>query len=396
MRFEKAYLPAGGYWSTPFCKWQGSFAALHPVQFAADVTRIALAARGVAPAELDNLVYGWTVPAKQIFYAGPWVAGLIGAPGITGAMISQACATSAAAVAAAAQAVECGGSQATLALLADKCSNGPHLTYPDPNGPGGKPVAEDWVWDNFSFDPWAKNSMIQTAENVAKQAGVSREAQDALTLHRYRQYLHAIETGFHKRMMVAPVEVNPSGRKVVASVQADEGVFQTTKEGLAKLKPVLPDGTITFGTQTFPADGNAGLLVCSKERAQAWSRDGKPVRLLSFGAARVEKGFMAKAVVPAARRALDAAGIGVKDVKVIKTHNPFAVNDIYFAKEMGIAPESFNNYGSSLVFGHPQGPTGARLIAEGVEEARLLGGGYVLFAGCAAGDTSAAVVLRVD
>ncbi|MGQ0612774.1 MAG: thiolase family protein [Planctomycetaceae bacterium] len=395
MRFQSAYLPAGGYWSSPFCKWQGKFAGLHPVHFAADVTRKALAQRGIPAGELDSLVYGWTVPARQIFYAGPWFAGLVGAPGLTGAMISQACATSAAALAHAAQAVECGGARAMLVAVADKCSNGAHLYYPDPSGPGGKGAAEDWVWDNFSHDPWAKNSMIQTAENVAAQAGIKREEQDALTLHRYGQYRKALEGGFHKRVLVAPYEINPSGKKVVATVEADEGIFPTTKEGLAKLNPVLPNGTITFGTQTYPADGCAGLVVCSKERAQAWSRDGQAVQVLSYGVARVEKGYMAKAVVPAAKRALDAAGISVKDCKAIKTHNPFAVNDLYFAREMGIAAESFNNYGSSLIYGHPQGPTGARLIAEGIEEARLLGGGHVLFAGCAAGDTSAAVVLKV-
>ena len=138
------------------------------------------------------------------------------------------------------------------------------------------------------------------------------------------------------------------------------------------------------------------MVVCTKDRAQAWSGGDAPVQLLSYGAARVEKGYMAKAVVPAAQRALDAAGIGISDCKVIKTHNPFAINDIYFARQLGIEAESFNNNGSSLIFGHPQGPTGARLIAEGIEEARLNGGGHVLFAGCAAGDTAAAIVLRVD
>ncbi|MCA9686507.1 MAG: thiolase family protein, partial [Myxococcales bacterium] len=166
-------------------------------------------------------------------------------------------------------------------------------------------------------------------------------------------------------------------------------------EGLAKLRPVTPEGTVTFGSQTHPADGNAGLLVCSRERAAAWSREGDPVQLLSYAQARVEKGYMAKAVVPAAKRALAEAGLGIGDIAVIKTHNPFAVNDIFFAREMEIDVESFNNNGSSLIFGHPQGPTGARLIAEGIEEARERGGGHVLFAGCAAGDTAAAVVLKV-
>ena len=137
------------------------------------------------------------------------------------------------------------------------------------------------------------------------------------------------------------------------------------------------------------------MVVANKDRAKAWSNGEEPVQILSYGSARVEKGFMAKAVVPAARRALDAAGISVDDCKVIKTHNPFTANDIYFAREMGVDAESFNNNGSSLIFGHPQGPTGARLIAEGCEEARQNGGGHVLFAGCAAGDTAAAVVLKV-
>lgn len=396
MRFEKAFLPAGGYWSTPFCKWGGSFATLHPLKFAAEVTRKALAEREVDAKELAELVLGWTIPSKNCFYGGPWVAGMIGAEGVTGAIVSQACATSAAALAHAAGKLEAQDNEATLVVLADKTSNGPHLVYPNPLAPGGKPDAEDWVWDSFSRDPWAKNSMLETAENVAREAGITREQQDALTLRRYQQYAEGRENKFYERYMVSPVEVNPSGRKVIASVDFDEGVFETSEAGLAKLRPVMKEGTVTFGSQTHPADGNAGLLVCSRERAKAWSRDGgEPVRVHSYAQARVEKGYMAKAVVPAAKRALAEAGIGIGDVKVIKTHNPFAVNDLYFAKHMEVEAESFNNYGCSLIYGHPQGPTGARLIAEGIEEARVLGGGYVLFAGCAAGDTAAAVVLEV-
>ena len=390
MRFENAYIPAKGAWSSPFAKWQGSFATLHTVKFAADVTTKGLGRAGMAPGDLDSLVFGWTVPAKRIFYGAPWIAGLIGAPQVTGAMISQACATSAAALAHAGAQIDAGGAEATVVITADKCSNGPHLYHPNPAGPGGKGDGEDWVWDNFSFDPWAKNSMIQTAENVAAEAGITREEQDALAQHRYEQYVEGVKNNFQQHYMIAPYEVNPSGRKVIKTVEGDEGVFPTTAEGLAKLRPMMPDGTITFGSQTHPADGVAGMLVCSKERAG----DGA-TKVCSYGVARVEKGYMAKAVVPAAQNALKAAGITAKDCKVIKTHNPFAVNDIYMAREMGIQAEDFNNNGSSLIFGHPQGPTGARLIAEGIEEARLNGGGHVLFAGCAAGDTAAAVVLEV-
>jgi acetyl-CoA acetyltransferase len=92
---------------------------------------------------------------------------------------------------------------------------------------------------------------------------------------------------------------------------------------------------------------------------------------------------------------LAIAGLKITDMKVIKTHNPFATNDLNLAKKMGIDVMKFNNYGSSLIYGHPQGPTAGRGIIEMVEEGVLLGGGYCLFTGCAAGDTAAAMILKV-
>jgi len=182
----------------------------------------------------------------------------------------------------------------------------------------------------------------------------------------------------------------------VAEVSADEGVFPTTAEGLSRLKPVLPGGTVTFGGQTYPADGNAGLVVTGKARAAELARDpGIRVRLISFAQGRAKKGFMPQANLPAARQALAQAGLAVEDMAAIKTHNPFAVNDLCLSKGLGVPPERMNNFGSSLIWGHPQGPTGMRLVIELVEELALRGGGYGLFTGCAAGDTAAALVVEV-
>jgi len=104
---------------------------------------------------------------------------------------------------------------------------------------------------------------------------------------------------------------------------------------------------------------------------------------------------MPAAPVPATQMALERAGINISDVKAIKTHNPFAINDINLAKKLNIDVMKINNYGSSLIFGHPQGPTAGRLIAELLEEMVMLGGGYGLWTGCAAGDTGAAMVFKV-
>ena len=133
------------------------------------------------------------------------------------------------------------------------------------------------------------------------------------------------------------------------------------------------------------------------EPAAELSKDPKPaVRLVSYGQGRAEKAFMPAANVPASRQALARAGVTMRDIKAVKTHNPFAVNDIYFARQMEIEVSAMNRYGSSLVWGHPQAPTGARLIIELIEELVLAGGGYGLFTGCAAGDTAFAVVVEVD
>jgi len=397
MSMEKAYIPYGAYWSSPFCRWQGSLSQLNSLELAARVAKRALADRQIAPGALDSLVLGFTVPQLHGFYGPPWVAAMLGAPEISGAAMAQACATSARVISSAALEVEIGQRACVLALCCDRTSNGPHLYFPDPSGTGGMGVAENPVWDNFNRDPHAGQPMIQTAENVAREAGIGRADQEEMTLLRCRQYQDALanDRAFQRRYMVA-VEI-PKGKKGSVTIDADEGVFPTTADGLAKLKPVLDGGTLTYGTQTFPADGNAGMVLCTRDNAERLSRDPKiTIRLASYGEGRVKKAFMPMAVVPAARQALDRAGIGIGDCRAIKTHNPFAVNDVYFCRTLGVDPERVNRYGSPLVSGHPQGPTGLRATIELIEELVLAGGGYGLFTGCAAGDTGMALVVKVE
>jgi acetyl-CoA acetyltransferase family protein len=397
VRFENVHVPYGAYWSTPFVKWQGKLASLHPIRLAAEVARQALEARRLEPGRFDSLVLGLTIPSKQSFWGAPWLASMIGAPGLTGPTVSQACATSAKVIATAAADVELSGSS-VLGVACDRTSNGPHLYYPDGAGPGGRGEAEDWVWDNFNRDPNANVSMVQTAENVAREAGIGREEQDELTLVRYQQYAMGEDGGarFRARYLAAPLPVKDGSGRVVATVEDDEGIFPTTAEGLSRLRPTMEGGTVTFGTQTHPADGNAGMILASPDASREMSRDDRiNVRLLSYGQARARKGYMPEAPAPAARAALEAAGISISDVAVIKTHNPFAVNDLYLARELDLDATRFNNHGCSLVYGHPQGPTGMRLVIELIEELVDVGGGYGLFTGCAAGDTGAALVLRV-
>ena len=183
MRFSRACIPLGYAWSSPFSRWQGALADLNSVDLAVLVTGRALAERDLPAEAISQLVLGWTVPQKEIFYGATTVAARLGAAGVTGPMIGQACATSVACVQAAATAVDA-GEELALVVTTDRTSNGPHLVFPSPSGPGGMPETEDWVMDNFNRDPWAGRPMIGTAEQVAAQEGITRQECDAVTLLR--------------------------------------------------------------------------------------------------------------------------------------------------------------------------------------------------------------------
>ncbi|MBI5107219.1 MAG: thiolase family protein [Rhodocyclales bacterium] len=395
----KAEIPYGAYWSTPFARWQGSFANLHSVEFAAHVAKAELAKRKVDPKMFDYGALGFSVPQKHSFYGLPWLTGLIGAGQAGGPTLMQACATGVRTLLAAAQEIEVGMSSVALAINCDRTSNGPHMFYPNPKGPGGTGDSENWVMDSFNCDPLGPHAMLQTAENVAAKHGIGTAEQHELVLRREEQYRMSQEndSAFLRRFMTLPFDVpTPNFKKSAGSMAGDEGISHSTAEGLAKLKPVMPGGCVTFGGQTHPADGNAAIIVTSRDQARELSTDKKiAVRLHGFGLARVPVAFMPEATVPAAQRALAQAEKNIAEMKAIKTHNPFAVNDLYFAKQTGCDLNSMNNYGCSLVWGHPQAPMGTRAIIELIEELALKGGGYGLFTGCAAGDTAMSVVLEV-
>jgi acetyl-CoA C-acetyltransferase len=389
MRFSNVAIPLGLAWSSPFCRWQGPLAQMSSVDMAVDVTARALGSRGMAPADITRYVLGTTVPQITSFYGVTTITRRLGAPDATGPTIAQACATSAMCVQVAATEVELGAHEVTLALTTDRTSNGPTLLFPEPSRPGAAPAVEHWVNDPMTCDPTTGQSMLDTAENVAAEGGFTRQEIDEVTLLRYEQYESVTE-----RRYLVPVHV-PGRKGAVTVVDADSGIHPTTAEGLAKLAPVKPGGVVSFGSQTHPADGTASIVITTADRARELSGGRGIARVRSVAFARVEGAQMPKAPVPAAYAALADAELGIDDIDVVTTHNPFAVNDLWFARQTGYPIERINPYGSSLVYGHPQGPTGARAITELITALEDRGGGRGLFTGCAAGDTAGAVVVEV-
>ena len=395
----KAEIPYGAYWSTPFARWQGAFANLHSLEFAAYTARKELARREIPGKAIGHGVLGFSVPQAHSFYGLPWVAGRAGLGHIAGPTVMQACATGVRSLLAAAQEVEAGQCSASLAITCDRTSNGPHLYYPNPKGPGGTGAHEDWVMDNFGCDPLGRHSMLQTAENVAAKHQITTARQHEVVLLREKQYRDALadDCAFQKRYMTLPFEVpDASFKKTTGAIESDDGIRFSTAEGLATLKPVLAGGTVTYGGQTHPADGNAAIIVAEHARVGELSHDRNiRVKLHGFGSARAQQAHMPEAPIPAAQRALDAAGMTIDQMDAVKTHSPFAVNDVLFSRQTGVPLEKMNNFGCSLVWGHPQAPMGTRGVIELIEELARRGGGHGLFTGCAAGDTAMAVVLEV-
>ena len=383
MRFEHSYIPLNGAWSSPFVRWQGPTAELSSLDVAAQVTERALRERDGAW-EIDELVLGLTVPQRQSFYGAPTLAARLGIGAVTGPLIMQACATSVACVHAAAA----GGEGVRLVVVTDRTSNGPHVVYPSAGAPGGTPASENWVLDSFGCDPNTGEGMLATAERVAAQGGFSKAEVDAVTARRWSQYEDALsdDRAFQRRWMV-PITAG-SKRKPV-KIDADWGIRPAPLDTLEALPAVDEGGVVSYGSQTHPADGCAGLIVTTRP-------GGPAARILASGFARVAPGEMPKAPVPAAAAALDDAGLALAEIDVIKTHNPFAVNDLWFARETGADVESLNPFGCSLIYGHPQAPTGARGLIELIWALHDRGGGRGLFTGCAAGDTGAALVIELD
>lgn len=397
--YTKVYIPYGGYYSTPFSRWQGSLQTDNAISLGATTARRwFLEKKKVDPTVIDYAYVGSTVAQNHWFIAHNWATSILtdDKKFLPGLFVGQACSTGTTVLNLAAKDVELGVYDVAFGLLADRCSNGPHTTWNDPLGPGGQPDREDWNMDNFGGNPRHRLAMAETAENVAADLGITKEECDAVVLRRFEQFMEARanDRAFQKRYMFAPeVTVN---RKTKKLVEEDEGWTPTTAEGLARLKPARAGGCLSFGAQTFPADGNCGILVTTREKAKELSADPKiEVQILSYGYARVKPMYMPAATIPAAEMALANAGLKIGDIKALKTHNPFAVNDLAIAKKMGYDIMKMNNNGSSLIYGHPQAPTAARAIIEMIEELATSGGGYGLFTGCAAGDTGASLIVKV-
>jgi acetyl-CoA acetyltransferase len=288
--------------------------------------------------------------------------------------------------------VQAGSCDVVGVLTFDRTSDSPAGIFPERRAYRRTEVISD-VWDNFGFDPATGIAMIATAGKAARKYKLDREEVDDLALWRYQQYFETRDSGFLERVLV-PLEVlNHQGRPL-GRIDEDTGVRSLPRSGLRAMREL--DTCVTAGTQTHASDGMATLLVTSREKARQLSpRPEIDIRFVAKTEVRTAPSLMPEAPAIAVQKLLSRTGLKMADMAVVKNHNPFAVNDVIFAKVLEYDWRRMNKTGSPLVWGHPQGPTLTRVVIESLEEAVSLGGGYVLVFGCAAGDVGIAAILEV-
>ncbi len=390
--FPKARIPYGTWGSSFFPAWQTSaLAEVNIGQFAGEAMNRILGIRKVPASELQYLIIGSTVPWHWKFWNAPLVASCLGRR-IAGFHVEQACATGLQAVLLAGAEVQAGSNDVVGVLAFDRTSDSPVGVFPERRA-YQRTMAISHVWDNFGFDPATAKAMMVTAGNAARKHRLDRNEVDDIAFCRYQQYFAAKASGFLDRLLVPLDVLNVQGR-LLGRIDADLGVRKLTLDSVRQMREL--DACVTTGTQTHASDGMSTLLVASPEKARELSS--RPEIVIQFVAkseVRTHPSLMPEAPTLAVQRLLDRIGFTLADVAVIKSHNPFAINDAIFSKVMKYDWSKMNRTGCSLVWGHPQGPTLTRLLIEGLEEAVDLGGGHVLLFGCAAGDVGIAALFRV-
>jgi acetyl-CoA acetyltransferase len=390
--FSRVRIPYGTWGTSYFPAWQSSpLAEVNIGQFAAESMARILGKRKVAKQHLEYLVAGSTIPWHWKFWNGPLLSACLGERR-PGCHVEQACATGLQAIAVAAAEVQCNGFDTVGVLTFDRTSDSSVGIFPE-RRTNLRTAAISDVWDNFGFDPATGSSMILAAGQTARKYKLDRSEVDDISLCRYEQYFNAKDRGFLNRYALTFEVLNTQG-KVVGVIDSDAGVRRVNRETLRAMNEL--DTCVTSGGQTHPSDGMAALLVASAEKAKELSaRPEIDIRLVAKTDVRTSPSLMPEAPTLAVQKLLRESALTMQEIAVVKSHNPFAVNDAVFSQVTNYPWDKMNTTGCSLVWGHPQGPTMTRIVIEALEEAVELGGGYVLVMGCAAGDLGIAALFQV-
>ncbi|MCB4858020.1 acetyl-CoA C-acyltransferase family protein [Sphingobium sp. PNB] len=370
----------------------GSLKDQKPGELGAHVARAAIERAGLDASLIGNVVLGNVIPCEpRDAYAARIAAIGAGIPQETPAhSVNRLCGSGLQAILTAAQSIMLGDCDIALGAGVEIMSRAPYFL---PAARWGQKMGDAVVQDGLTgalTDPFHGIHMGVTGENVAARYGISREDQDALAYESQKRAANAIAQGYFREQIV-PVEVTV--RRKPVPFDTDEFVrADAAPEDFSKLKPVFQkDGTVTAGNASGINDGAAAVVLASGEAVKAQGL--KPLaRLVAYGHAGVDPAYMGIGPVPATRKALERAGIGVGDLDVIESNEAFAAQACAVSRELGFDPARVNPNGSGISLGHPVGATGAIITTKLVYELQRTGGRLGLTTMCIGGGQGIAAI----
>jgi acetyl-CoA acyltransferase 2 len=389
---------------TPMAEWIGgkrgdgqSGGALAPVtaiDLGAAAARAAIERAGIPAATLDHVVMGNALQTSgDAIYGARHVALKAGLPiEVPALTLNRLCGSGLQSVASAAQMLQTGEATWVLAGGMENMSQAPHVIR---GARAGLRLGQGELEDSLFValrDPMCGCYMAQTSDNLARQLGISREAQDAYALRSHQLGNEATRSGRFAEEIV-PVEVK-QGRKSVI-VDKDDHLFpNTTAEGLAKLPPAFgPESFVTAGNASGIVDGAAALIVTTA--ANAGGAGKKPIAFVrAHASVGVDPSIMGIGPAPAIRRALEKAGLALDAVDLFEINEAFAGQYLAVEKTLGLDRNKVNVNGGAIALGHPLGATGTRLIYTLALELGRRGKRWGVASACIGGGQGIAVVLE--
>jgi 3-oxoadipyl-CoA thiolase len=384
---------------TPIGRYGGKLSSIRPDDLLAYAIR-ALISRNetIDVGVIEDVIAGDANQAgednRNVARMAALIAGL--PTSVAGNTVNRLCASGLQAVMDAARAVMCGEGMLYIAAGVESMTRAPFVMPKSEGAFSRKPEIYDttigWRFTNkFLADKYYPYSMGETAENVAKEWNITREQQDAFALASQEKYFAAHAADKWLEEIVAVEMVND---RLISWFSQDEHPRQTSLEKLAGLKPAFAkDGTVTAGNSSGINDGAAAVLVASEDAVKAFNL--QPVaRVVSMAVAGVDPAIMGMGPFPASMKALQRAGLTIKDMDLVELNEAFASQSLACIKELGVDEKKVNVNGGAIALGHPLGCSGARITTTLVHEMRRQQSKYGLATMCVGVGQGAAVIFE--
>ena len=385
---------------TPMAEYSGTpgfglFADLSAIELGTIATRAALERSGVKPEQVEQVFIGnCNQTSANALYGARHVALGAGLPiELPAVTVNRICGSGIQSVVSACHAMGAGEAGVCVAGGMESMSQAPFVLRGIRTGIrfGTQPPLEDMLFSAL-YDPFCKLFMAQTAENIAKQWSISREAQDEYALRSHQLGAAAVKAG-RFAAEITPVVVKRGKQEL--TVDTDDHIKpDTTLEVLARLRPAFgKDGTVTAGNASGIVDGAASLVVATAARAKELGLRPK-ARIVSWGIAGVPPEIMGIGPVPAIKQACARAGLSIADLDLIEINEAFSAQYLGCEKELELDRDKCNVNGGAIALGHPLGATGTRLLLTLVRELHDRKVRYGCASACIGGGQGIAMIIE--